>query len=371
MDLERGMFVSDYELLEKAGAGGFSVVWKAKRPEDSALYAIKVPLVETFVEHLRREADLAGRFRHPRVVEILKVELAADPPHIVMPWVEGKPLELPTSAPPPEKMVTALETVLDLSRVLAALHEAGVLHGDVKPGNVLVDAEGHCHLLDLGLARVQMKTKLGRSLAQSLASVDGKPIAGTLEFMAPEIFEGREPGLAADVYSLGVLLHHALTGRPPAFGVSPQALNPYLPPGFEELLRRMLHHDPAAREANASGVIPDLERMIQLERRCLARRNGHERRRVFLSRVATFKRGARALVVAVLLPVAIAVFVTAASKVRGSDDVLGLLAALTLSWMPFVCLLLAITTINAWILGIPEKTYKNRKGHPLWSFMMQ
>src|SRR5437660_1704375 len=101
MDLARGMFVGDYELLERAGAGGFSIVWKAKRPDDPALYAIKIPLVESFVEHLRREADLAGRLRHPRVVEILRVELAHDPPHLVMPWIDGRTLALPESAPPP------------------------------------------------------------------------------------------------------------------------------------------------------------------------------------------------------------------------------------------------------------------------------
>src|SRR5438128_2108945 len=117
MDLAPGIFLGDYELLEKAGAGGFSVVWKARRPEDGALRAVKVPLVEGFVEHLRREANLARRFEHPQVVPILEVHLDADPPHLVMPWVEGRPLALPESAPSPPGIVEAFEEVLGLAVV--------------------------------------------------------------------------------------------------------------------------------------------------------------------------------------------------------------------------------------------------------------
>lgn len=376
MDLVAGMFLGDLELLEPAGAGGFSLVWKARRQGTGELRAVKLPRVEALLDHLRQEADLGQRLRDPQIVPVLEVHLEADPPHLVMPWIEGKPIQLPTSVPAPWAQRAALVLALDLTRILGRLHDQGVVHGDVKPGNVLQDAEGRCHLLDLGLAMVQVATRLDRSLAQSLVSVDGRSIAGTLDFMAPELYENKTPGFAADVYSLGVLLHHLLTGRPPAFGVSPQALNPYLPPGLEDLLRRMLHHDPAQRLARASLVAPEIENLIRAEDRCLARKNGHERRRVFMGRMATLERGLRALGTSMAVATAVLGIVFVVAKLAtgsSASDVGGAMAAVIACAMAttFVPLLLAITTINAWLLGIPERSYKDRTGHPLWSFMMQ
>jgi hypothetical protein len=248
----------------------------------------------------------------------------------------------------------------------------------VKPGNVLVDQAGAVHLLDLGLARLQVATRLERSLAQSLVSVDGKSIAGTLDYMAPELFDGKTPGIPSDVYSLGVLLHGLLTGRPPAFGVAPGSLNPYLPPGTEDLLRRMLHHDPASRAPDARAVLGEIDHLIAAERRCLAKKNGHERRRVFMTRMATLRRGLRALVTsaAVITLCGAALYLAVSMLDSGrTPQALQVVAAITgmFGFMFFMCVpaLLAITSINAWILRVPEKSYKNRSGHPIWSFMMQ
>ncbi len=377
MDLVPGQFVGDHELLSEAGAGGFSVVWKARNPETGALVAIKFPRVEALVDHLRREVGVAQHVTDPRIVPILETHLDADPPHLVMPWIEGHRIATPTVTPPPADMLSWLTVVRDLAAVLARLHAAGVAHGDVKPGNVLVDAQGACHLLDFGLARLQVATRLERSLAQSLVSVDGRSIAGTLDYMAPEIFDGKQPGIPADVYSLGVLLHGVLTGRPPAFGVSPSALNPYLPPGTEALLRRMLHHDPAGRAKDAGDVLHDLDGLIAAERRCLARKNGHERRRVFMTRMATVRRGLRALLSGVgALTFVVGSFYLAAIVLSGKTpraaEALTILGVLFGSlFATFVPLLLAMTTINAFLMRVPEKTYKNRTGHPIWSFMMQ
>jgi serine/threonine protein kinase len=371
------MFLGDLELLAPAGAGGFSLVWKARRQGTGALLAVKVPRVEALLDHLRQEADLGQRLADPEIVPVLEVHLDADPPHLVMPWIEGQPIALPERAPAPTAQRAALLVALDLARILGRLHQAGVVHGDVKPGNVLRDGAGRLHLLDLGLAMVQVAAKLDRTLAQSVVSVDGKSIAGTLDFMAPELYENKTPGFAADVYSLGVLLHHLLTGRPPAFGVSPLALNPYLPPGLEDLLRRMLHHDPAQRIAQASLVVPELEALVAKEDRALARKNGHERRRVFMGRMATLERGLRALVTSAAVFVLIGGGIFAATRVKGGGYwpgevifVVGM-ASVAGVFLAFIPLLLAITTINAWLIGVPERTYKDRKGHPLWSFMMQ
>jgi len=377
MDLVRGMFVGEHELLEEAGAGGFSVVWKARHGETGKLVAIKFPRVETLIEHLRREAGVSQRLNDPQVVPILETHLDQDPPHLVMPWIEGRRIEIPKAAPAPPQIVRALALASELVRVLARIHVAGIAHGDVKPGNVLVGADGKCHVLDLGLARFQVATRLERSLAQSLVSVDGKSIAGTLDYMAPELFDGKAPGMAADVYALGVLLHGLLTGRPPAFGVSPDSLNPYLPPGIDGLLRGMLHHDPDLRIQTAVAVVPALDRFIAEEESCLARKNGHERRRVFQARMKTLRKGFNALATVVvvvtlilgLLFVGVSLFSDGPQQTFEALIAVAAIAGGTLFfWIP---LLLGITTINAWIMRVPEKTYKNRTGHPIWSFMMQ
>jgi serine/threonine protein kinase len=379
VDLRPGMFVGEFELLERAGAGGFSEVWKVRKPPEPALYAIKLPRVDALVDHLRRDAALASRFSDPQVVAPLEVRLDAEPPHVVLPWIEGRPFPLPETPPRPEEQAGALALFLELVRVVARLHEQGLVHGDLKPGNVLVDASGSPRILDLGLARVQIEARLERSLAQSVVSVDGRSIAGTLDFMAPELFDGAKPSSASDVYSLGVILHHLLSGRPPAFGVSPRALNPYLPPGCEDFLRRLLHFDPASRVARAADLVPELERLHAAELRCLARRHGHERRRVFLERMGTLKRGLRALGVGLsafsLASGAIVLLgeLEASQTFRGPalEAALVLIAISGFSFFTIVPLLLAVTTVNAWVLGIPEKTYKNRRGHPIWSFLMQ
>jgi len=243
----------------------------------------------------------------------------------------------------------------------------------LKPENVLVRSSGRCSLLDLGLAQVQVKTRQQRSLAQSLVSVDGRSIAGTLEYMAPELLVGAQPSQASDVYSLGVMLHQALTGRSPAFGVTPRSLNPYLPPRTEELLRHLLHHDPAERFASAAPLAEELWRLVALERGCLEQRNGHARRAVWLGRMAVVKRGVKALGLVVALGLTLAFGLGNLSLLLNwwPDDLFVGTAIIAINFVVWVGLLLGITTINAWVLGVAEKRYKERRGHPLWTFMMQ
>ncbi len=375
IELIPGQLLGDYELLGPAGAGGFSVVWQARRVGGEELVAIKVPQVEQLVEHLRQEATLTRRVDDPQVAPILEAHLDHDPPFLVLPWIGDGPLEPPREVPSPLVLAATLERVLDLTRVLARVHAKGVVHGDLKPGNVLLRPDGKVVLCDLGLARLQVKANLERSLAQSLVSVDGRSLAGTLDYMAPELFEGQEPSAASDLYALGVLLHHLLTGRPPAFGVSAEEVNPYLTPGAEGLLRWLLQPDPARRPASAEQVARVLARLLRAEERCLARRNGHERRRVFERRMRVLRRGARALLVAVAGAAALLALGWTALAIGTEAGPFGRVRTLifltVLNPIAWVGLVLGITTINAWIAGVPDGVYKKRPGHPIWSFMMQ
>lgn len=386
----RGHVHAGYEILDPIGAGGFSVVLLARHLESGRLAALKMPRVPAFIGHLRREALMAARFSDPQVVPILDVRLDADPPFLAMPFVEGANLELPQQAPEPEAILAALLRFRGIAEVVARLHAVHIAHGDLKPGNIRLAPDGTVHLLDLGIAREQVAARQLSTLRASVRSVTGEKIAGTLDFMAPEVMSGGKPDAAADVYALGVILHHLLCGRPPAFGVSPEALNPFLPPRSTDFLRSLLQRDPALRPPDAGALLAPLDHFIRAERRCLRRRNGHARRRVFVARMRTLQRGARVLLVAAALLLAgfLAVHIALAGSAAppappvpsyaraespGEDLRLagGIVLFVATFSFAFTCLLLAMTTINAWILGVPEKLYKNRKGHPIWSFMMQ
>lgn len=367
-----GQEFAGYRLLDQVGAGGFSLVWRAERVETGTVVALKFPRSPEFIAHLRREAVIATRFQDPRVVGILEVRLEHDPPFLAMPYVGGANLEVPAAAPEPKAIEAALVRFRQVAEVVDRLHQNGVVHGDLKPGNLRFDEQGVCRVLDLGLARFQVRARQASTLRASVVSVTGEKIAGTLEYMAPELMSGGTPGAASDVYALGVLLHQMLCGRPPAFGVSPLELNPYLPPGMTDFLRLALRPDPARRLPTAGAMLPALDAFIKAERRCGARRNGHERRLVFQRRMRTLARGLKVLLAAGAVGLVSLVGVPALKRpdehVTGGAITLAVPFAVTLF---FIGLVLAMTTINAWILRIPEKTYKVRAGHPWWTFMMR
>ncbi|KAF0240835.1 MAG: serine/threonine protein kinase [Planctomycetota bacterium] len=372
-----GHILGGYELLDQIGAGGFSIVMRARHVASGDIVALKLPRVPAFIAHLKREALMAARIQDPQVVAIREVCLDQDPPFLAMPYIAGANLDLPAEAPPPGEIVLAFTCFRQVVDVVARLHAAGITHGDLKPGNIRIDEAGKCHILDLGVARQQVAARQLSTLRASVVSVTGEKIAGTLEFMAPEVMSGAPPEMAADVYALGVILHQLLCGRPPAFGVTPAALNPYLPPGTSDFLRHLLHHDPKRRITDARGLPPVVDGFIFAEKRCLARRNGHARRLVFVERMRTLVRGLRALTVAsamvVLVLLAIRFLGGGPGRHAYQPVYLGIVDVAAIACVPlgFICMLLAMTTINAWYMGIPEKTYKNRRGHPLWTFMMQ
>lgn len=362
--------VGEYRLLDQIGAGGFSIVWKARHEGTGRIVALKFPRVPEFVAHLTREALISSRFQDPQVVGILDAHLDHDPPYLVSPYVPGSDLLVPDEAPPPSDIVLALVRFWKVAEVVARLHVAGVVHGDLKPGNIRFDHDGVCHLLDLGLARHQVTVRQASTLRASIVSVTGEKIAGTLEYMAPEVMSGGRPERAADIYSLGVLLHTMLCGRPPAFGVSPGELNPFLPPGTTDLLRQMLDHDPEQRPRAVALKAP-LDELILAEERCLRRRNGHARRRIFNDRMRTLGRGIRLALTGLLtIPALLALPMLRIIKLEDHGPLFGL-ALIAAFPLALTALILAVTTINAWILGIPEKSYKIRRGHPWWTFMIQ
>lgn len=369
-----GQRLGDFELLDPVGAGGFSYVWRARHVLTNEIVALKLPRVAEFIDHLRREALIASRFKDPQVVDVRDVRLDHHPPFLVMDFIPGANLETPETPPPPEQIITAFERFRQIVEVVARLHDAGIAHGDLKPGNVRFDLDGVCRLLDLGLARRQVAVRQTTTLRASVRGVDGRRIAGTLEYMTPEVMTGAPPDRASDVYALGVTLHALLCGRAPAFGVSPRELNPYLPPGTSEFLRMVLHPDPLRRPASASALLPFIDAFIRAERRCLRKRNGHARRLVFNTRMRTLARGLRVLLSGLLLAGLLAFglpYIAKSLSMLGALDPIWNVLTMVVGVVAFIGMLLGMTTLNAFVMRIPERLYKHRPGHPLWTFMMQ
>jgi serine/threonine-protein kinase len=242
--------VGQWRLTRLVGAGQWTRVYRARpsggADRDWGDFAVKL-LAPEFADDslaralLRREAQISRQVQHPQLATVLADHSSSEPPHLVLPFLEGLSLaevvalasggcqspdnaalsgglRLPLAAAPPRAFdpigtpqrafskVTALLLVRQIAEALAALHHAGWLHGDVKPENIRVGPAGHATLIDLGLAR-----QLG-SESCSARYV----LATTLAYAAPESFsEGEWLSGAADIYSLGIVLWELLTGRPP------------------------------------------------------------------------------------------------------------------------------------------------------------
>lgn len=255
--------IGGHRLLGRLGAGGMGVVYLG-RTDAGALAAIKVILPELagdedFRTRFRRETEAARRVDSPWAVPVTGADTEGERPWLATEFVPGPTLSdvVARRGPLPVRSVTVLGRLL--SRALAAVHAAGLVHRDVKPGNVLLTADGP-RLIDFGIARAADATAL---TATGL-------VVGTPGFLPPEQASGNTAGPAGDVFSLGCLLAYAATGRPPFGSGAVDALlyrtvhdAPDLDgieePGLRALLERCLDKDPAARPeaADLDGLITE------------------------------------------------------------------------------------------------------------------
>jgi serine/threonine-protein kinase len=271
----------DFEVLGELGRGGMSVVYKAREISLDRLVALKM-IKDDFPdeqerERFRREARAVARLEHPHIVRVYQfVEPEVGRPYFVMELVEGSDLakRLDHGPLPPWE---AAELVEVLARAVHQAHRCGLVHRDLKPGNVLLTAAGtskvsdHVKVADFGLAKY---LDLQTSLAPSGA------IVGTASYMAPEQARGqnKEVGPAADVYALGAILYECLTGRPPFQGASvletleqvltrepvpPRQLKPRVPARLEAICLRCLRKAPAERYASGAELAAALHEYLE------------------------------------------------------------------------------------------------------------
>ncbi|MGH3864232.1 serine/threonine-protein kinase [Actinokineospora sp.] len=221
--IEEGQLVADrYRLLETIGSGAMGVVWRAKDERLGRVIAIKhlhvrpgLSAAQTDEARRRamREARIAARLQHSNAIAMLDVAEHDGDPCLVMEYLESQSL----SAVLAERGTLAPEQVASIGHqvaaALAAAHAAGIVHRDVKPGNILLADEGTVKITDFGISR---------ALGDGTITETGM-LAGTPAYLAPEIARGKDPGHASDVFSLGATLYHAIEGTPP-FGLNPNPL---------------------------------------------------------------------------------------------------------------------------------------------------
>ncbi|MFI6499229.1 protein kinase [Nonomuraea typhae] len=238
-----------YRLLSRLGSGGFGEVHLALDQEGRTV-AVKIlhPHVAAdgaALTRLAREVETMRRVRGPHVAEVLDASLDVERPYLVTRYVQGRPL---SAVPVPVADLRLLAR--GLAEALSAMHEAGVIHRDLKPANVMM-ADGEPVVIDFGIA----------CALDSLSVTASGAVIGTPGYLAPEVLEGRDAGVEADVFSFGATLAYAATGRQP-YGKGPASAVAYrvvhhepdlegVPEWLAPLLRECLAQDPAARPTAA------------------------------------------------------------------------------------------------------------------------
>jgi serine/threonine protein kinase/tetratricopeptide (TPR) repeat protein len=264
----------DYELLEEIGRGGQGVVFRAWQKSLNRTVAVKIIGIgqlttSAHLKRLRREAEAAAKLNHPGIVPVYEVGEREGTYYFSMRFVEGDCLDEVVSRGS-ISVRDAAELMAKIARTVHYAHEHGILHRDIKPGNILLDANGEPHLTDFGLARL---VEHGSTVTGSLE------IMGTPSYMAPEQAVGNNAavGRATDVYGLGAVLYALLTGYPPFAGGTtyetihllldseprqPRLLNRKIDRDLSAVCLKCLEKNPGYRYSSAVELAEDLERWL-------------------------------------------------------------------------------------------------------------
>src|SRR5213078_510898 len=262
--------LGDYELLEEVGRGGQGVVFRARQKSLNRTVALKVISLGQWASkvHLKRfrlEAEAAARLEHPSIVPIHEVGERDGSCYFSMKLVEGGQLdEVVRREPIPIRR--AVELIAKVARTVHYAHEHGILHRDIKPGNILLDKTGEPHLTDFGLARlVESESTVTRTLE----------VLGTPSYMSPEQAVGNNAAISSvtDVYGIGAVLYQLLTGHPPFAGGTtyetikllldteprqPRLWNPKIDRDLSTICLKCLEKDPKRRYSSALALAKDL-----------------------------------------------------------------------------------------------------------------
>jgi hypothetical protein len=273
-----------YRLDAEIGRGGMSTVYRAfdtvlERPVAIKLMHSAIASDSDQLERFRREARAVAQLNHPHIVTVIDAgeELSADghgpptgPPYIVLEYVEGDTLKDVIRSEGPLEIPRAIAYALEIARALEAAHERMIVHRDVKPQNILIDAEGGAKITDFGIAR---------SLTEEGLTVAGR-VLGTTDYVSPEQALGQPVTGQSDIYSLGIVLYEMLTGEVPFRGESPvavamrhvreevpdvQHLRPDISAATAAVLDRSVAKDLGRRYPDAHTMAAELEEVLAIE----------------------------------------------------------------------------------------------------------
>src|SRR5215469_15723456 len=267
-----------YELDGVVGRGGMAEVYRARDIRLDRVVAVKtlredLARDQTFQTRFRREAQSAASLNHPSIVAVYDTgEDAAGPSHvpfIVMEYVDGRTIRDLLREDRRLLPERALEITDGVLRALDYSHRAGIVHRDIKPGNVMLNRHGEIKVMDFGIARAVADTQA--TMTQTAQ------VIGTAQYLSPEQARGERVDARSDLYSVGCLLYELLTGRPPFTGDSPVAIayqhvreapvppsrvDPDLPPWADAIVLRAMEKDPNARYQSAAEMRSDIQRAL-------------------------------------------------------------------------------------------------------------
>src|SRR5918996_479892 len=253
-----------YEVEQTLGEGGMARVFRGTDRVLGRTVALKVLSARfagdrTFVARFRREAQAAAGLNHPSVVAVFDTGSGGNAHYIVMEYVEGETLDdllKREGKLPPDR---ARDIAAEVARALGVAHASGLVHRDVKPGNVMLTADGRVKVMDFGIARAAADDKLTQT----------GTVLGTAAYISPEQAQGRQVDPRSDVYSVGCVLYELVTGRRPftadsAVAVAnmhvheeptpPSEIEPGIPPDLEAVVLRAMAKEPEARFADGEDL---------------------------------------------------------------------------------------------------------------------
>jgi serine/threonine protein kinase/tetratricopeptide (TPR) repeat protein len=267
--------ISHYRILGMLGSGGMGAVYRA---EDTTLHrTVALKFLPESVAHtgkvyelLKREARTASALNHPNICTIYEVGEDAGEVFIAMEYIEGRTLsELIRQGPLPIEKVLRYSS--QISSALAHAHEKGVVHGDLKPHNIIVAPQGDAKILDFGLARRSNPVEFDRQTVETASTECEVTLGGTFPYMAPEQIEGREASARTDIWSFGVVLYEMISGTRPFQGGNlfllsnsilrdpPRPLPPTVPAGLKTVVSKCLEKEPDRRYRRAGEARAALE----------------------------------------------------------------------------------------------------------------
>jgi serine/threonine protein kinase len=275
-----GQTISHYRIVGQLGAGGMGVVYRAEDVRLGRSVALKFVSTDLgqdmrAVQRLRSEARAASALNHANICTIYDIDEHEGHPFIVMELMKGRALR-DMLAHGPLKIHQVLDIGIEVADALNAAHSEGIIHRDIKPGNIFVTERGHVKILDFGLAKLTTLFESTRTTREVIErTVEGVTL-GTVAYMSPEQATGEELDGRTDLFSLGVVLYECATGRQPFTGktsasvlaailnrapVAPVVLNPELPVRLQDVINNCLEKDRELRYQSAADLRADLKRV--------------------------------------------------------------------------------------------------------------